>query len=301
VVVTTPLEVERVRAVGNEVEVLSAVKRTDIPDAVMKHLVEGPVIVDEAKTLRERNGIVEDSVPFRQARRAKDEVELERIGKASKGLDAIFGFLEKELKPGRTEWEVAAEIMKVATDYELTPSSSDSSLSPVIVASGENGALPHSELSGRRIEKGDFVVADIFFRYQGYNSDATRTFAIGTSTSEMHRDYDAVLAAHEAALLRTRTGEVCEQVHWAAIDVLREHGLDRYMNHSLGHGVGIDIHEEPALRPQNKSRLLTNDVVTDEPGVYKKGEYGIRIEDTLRVGKKPESLTRFTRDLITCG
>jgi len=301
VVVTTPLEQERVREVGNEVEGPVAVKRTDIPKVIMKHLGRGPVIVDEAKALRGKEGIVEDSAPFRQARRAKDEVELERIGKASKGLDAIFGILEKELKPGRTEWEVASGIMKVATERELTPSSSDSSLSPVIVASGENGALPHSELSGRKIKRGDFVVADIFFRYQGYNSDATRTFAVGTSTSQMRRDYSAVLAAHEAALLRTRTGEVCEQVHWAAIDVLREHDLDRYMNHSLGHGVGIDIHEEPGLRPNNRSRLLTGDVVTDEPGVYKKGKYGIRIEDTLKVGSKPVLMTKFTRDLITCG
>jgi Xaa-Pro aminopeptidase/Xaa-Pro dipeptidase len=301
VVVTTPLEQERAGEAGNEVEISVAMKRVDIPEVIMKHLGRGPVLVDEAGAMGGKKEVIEDPAPFRQARRVKDRVELERIGRASKGLDRIFGVLEKELKPGKTEWEVAAQVMKVGTEMRLTPSGSDTSLGPVIIASGENGALPHSELTGRRIKRGDFVVADIFFRYQGYNSDATRTFAVGTATSDMRQDYAAVFDAHEAALNLTKTGGVCEKVHWAAIDELRKHGVAEYMNHTLGHGVGIDIHEEPGLRPNNRTRLLTNDVVTDEPGVYKKGRYGIRIEDTLRVDKKPEMLTRFTRDLVTCG
>ena len=228
-------------------------------------------------------------------------MELERIQTASTGLDAIFSALQEELRPGRSEWEIAAEVMKLATARGLTPSNSDSSLSPAIIASGPNGALPHSELSGRRIRDGDLVVADIFFRYKGYNSDATRTFAVGTSTAQMKKDYAAVLEAHDSALDQTRAGSNCRDVHMAAIGVLRAHGVDMLMNHSLGHGVGIDIHEEPGLSAQSESVLLSNDVVTDEPGVYRRGSHGIRIEDTLRVGKKPVLLTRFTRDLVNCG
>jgi Xaa-Pro aminopeptidase len=192
-------------------------------------------------------------------------------------------------------------VMKIATEEGLTPSGSDSALSPVIVASGENGALPHSELTSRKFKSGDFVVVDIFFRHQGYNSDSTRTFAVGTVDAGMKKNYAAVREAQEAALDVAVEGEVCERVHLAAAHVLRSHGVDKYLNHSVGHGVGIDIHELPSIARGNKVKLERNDVVTDEPGVYLSGKYGVRIEDTLVVGRRPTVLTRFTKDLVTCG
>jgi Xaa-Pro aminopeptidase/Xaa-Pro dipeptidase len=169
------------------------------------------------------------------------------------------------------------------------------------VASGPNGALPHSELTARRIKEGDFVVADIFFRYRGYNSDETRTFAVGSATAEMKRHYATVLEAQESALDIIREGTVCEDVHMAAVKVLRKAGVEKYLNHSVGHGVGIDIHEMPPIGKGSKSRLLANDVVTDEPGIYFPGRYGIRIEDTVKTGRKPVLLTKFTKELLTVG
>jgi Xaa-Pro aminopeptidase/Xaa-Pro dipeptidase len=171
----------------------------------------------------------------------------------------------------------------------------------VIVASGENGALPHSELTSRRIRRGDVVVVDIFFRSEGYNSDSTRTFAVGTPSAEVKRNYAVVTEAQEAALEVAIVGTTCEDVHMAAVEVLRRHGLDRYLNHGVGHGVGIDIHELPSIAKGNMAKLEDGDVITDEPGVYLAGKYGIRIEDTLLAGRKPKVLTRFTKDLVTCG
>jgi Xaa-Pro aminopeptidase len=171
----------------------------------------------------------------------------------------------------------------------------------VIIAAAGNGALPHSELSPRKMKNGDMVVADIFFRSEGYYSDATRTFSIGTASPEAKKNYAAVKEAQEAALDVAKEGERCEEVHMAAVDVLRRRGVEKYLNHGVGHGVGIDIHELPRVAKGEKTRLAKNDVITDEPGIYFRGKYGIRIEDTLLIGKKTEVFTRFTKDLVTCG
>ena len=117
----------------------------------------------------------------------------------------------------------------------------------------------------------------------------------------MKNHYAVVREAQAAALELAMEGKACEQVHLAAVEVLRSHGVDKFLNHSVGHGVGIDIHELPRISKGNKLNLERNDVITDEPGIYLPGKYGIRIEDTLVVGKRPSLLTKFTRDLVTCG
>jgi Xaa-Pro aminopeptidase/Xaa-Pro dipeptidase len=301
VVITTPLEEDRASELGQEVDVVVVKGWKLVLAALTKRLGKGPVVVDDDSAFKGSKRFTKSIDLFLEARRVKDEVEVARIERASKGLDRIFEALTKELRPGRTEWEVAAEVMKVATANELTPSGSDSALSPTIVASGPNGALPHSELTDRKIKRGDFVVADIFFRYRGYNSDGTRTFAVGSAISEMKRNYATVLEAQESALDTIREGTVCEDVHFAAVKVLKRAGVEKHLNHSVGHGVGIDIHEMPPISKGSKSRLLVNDIVTDEPGIYFPGRYGIRIEDTVKAGSKPVALTRFTKELLTVG
>jgi len=301
VVITTPLEERRAAELGHEVEVVVAKGWKLVKEAMVKQLGNGPVLVDDDSAFEGSKRFKRRADLFLEARRVKDEAEVAKIQAASQGLDRIFEALTKELRPGRTEWEVAAEVMKVATANQLTPSGSDSALSPTIVASGPNGALPHSELTTRKIKHGDFVVADIFFRYQGYNSDATRTFAVGSATAEMRKRYSIVLEAQDAAMDAIREGTVCEDVHMAAVKVLRKAGVEKYLNHSIGHGVGIDIHEMPPISKGSRSKLLANDVVTDEPGIYFPGEYGIRIEDTVKTGRKPVLLTRFTKELLTVG
>jgi len=301
VVVTSPLEADRAAEVGKEAELIVARSLKDVSRVLMRQLERRKSVVDDDSGVRGQKGFVMRQDLFLQARRVKDEMEIGKIERASRGLDRVFDALPGELKPGRTEWEVAAEVMKLATQQGLTPSGSDSALSPAIIASGENGAFPHSELTDRKLRNGDLVVADIFFRYEGYNSDETRTFAVGTPSSEMRKNYAAVLEAQENALEEARAGAVCEDVHMAAVKVLRKHGLERYLNHSVGHGVGIDIHELPSIAKGNRTRLVRNDVITDEPGIYLRGKYGIRIEDTLKMDGKPVLLTKYTKELVTCG
>ncbi|MDV3243994.1 MAG: aminopeptidase P family protein [Nitrososphaerales archaeon] len=301
VIVTSPLEVERAEKLGNEVEVVEAKSWAEMPATVLKQLGRGKTLIDDDVSLRGAKRLECRPAAYLEARSVKDEVEISRIMKASAGQDRIFRALESEIRPGRTEWEVAADVMKMATAEGRTPSGSDSALSPIIMASGPHGALPHSELSGRRIKRGEFVVADIFFRYKGYNSDETRTFLVGAGTAQMKQRYQAVLEAQENALERITEGTRCCDVNEAAASTLRKHGVERYLNHSIGHGVGIDIHELPSINRVNKGALKANQVVTDEPGVYFRGKYGIRIEDTVLVGTKPRPLTRYAKELVTVG
>jgi Xaa-Pro aminopeptidase len=300
VVVTGALEEERARKVGMEVDVVTAKRWQDARRIVSRHLEGRSVIVDDDEWLTSKR-FKKDPKVFLKARKVKDELEVERIGKASRGVDRIYKAMPELLKVGRTEWQVAAEVMRLATEMKLAPPRRDGGFDPMIIASGENGAMGHAQLSDRRLRNGDFVVADIFFRFEGYHTDATRTFAVGTPTAEMKKDYAAVKEAQEAALEVARPGTVCQEMHKAAIAALRRHRLDGYMNHGLGHGVGIGLHESPFLGMGNKTRLERNDVVTDEPGIYRVGKYGIRIEDTLRVDSKPVLLTRYTKDLVACG
>jgi len=301
VVITSPLEADRARETGKEAEVTVVGAWNEVPEALMRRVGNEAVVADDDSSLRGRKGVSMEGSLFLRARRTKDAEEIQRISRASAGLDKVFVEMPRIIMPGRTEWDAAAEVLKIATEQGLTPSGSDSALSPVIVASGANGALPHAELTSRKFRKGDFVVVDIFFRYEGYNSDSTRTFAVGGATSEMKRHYSAVREAQAAALELAVEGKACGRVHQAAVDVLKSHGVDRLLNHGVGHGVGINIHEFPAVARGNKQELEKNDVITDEPGIYFPGRYGIRIEDTLVVGRRATVLTKYTRDLVTCG
>lgn len=301
VFVTSVLEYDRARELGHEVEVVKVKKRADMGEVVLGYLEKGKVVVDRDLVFGKPKRFKKKPETFLEARRIKDDEELARIRRASSGLDRIFESLTGVIRPGRTEWEIGAEVLRQATLAEMTPSPSDAALSPAIVAAGSDGALPHCELSDRKVKNGDFVVVDIFFRYRGYHSDSTRTFAVGTVTGEMKRAYAAVEEAQEEALGVIADGAACEDVNEAAVGVLRKHRLDRYLNHSIGHGVGVDIHELPQIMKGNRVKLEAGDVVTDEPGVYFKGKFGVRIEDTIAVAKKPVLLTRYTRDLVTVG
>ena len=184
VVVTFPLEADRAGEVCQESEIVVVKKRKDLMKEVEKQLEKGKVVTDQEGAFKGGRFKAKPQL-FLDARRVKDESELELIRRACAGTDRAYEALERVMKPGKTEWQLAAEVMKVALEQGMTPSNSDSSLGPVIIASGPHGAFGHSELSDRRLRDGDFVVADLFFRYLGYNSDETRTFAIGTVSAEM--------------------------------------------------------------------------------------------------------------------
>jgi Xaa-Pro aminopeptidase len=142
------------------------------------------------------------------------------------------------------------------------------------------------------------VIADIFFRFNGYCSDCTRTYAVGRVSKERREGYEAVLEAEIHGIEMVKAGVSGKEVHEGVKGILGRHNLDRYFIHGTGHGVGIDIHESPSLGGKSKDTLQTGDVVTVEPGIYIPGDYGVRIEDTVAIGSKVSILTRCKKELI---
>ena len=209
----------------------------------------------------------------------KDKVEVALINDAVQLASSIFGDLIRKVRSAATENEIAAELEYLARRAGAEKMSFDS-----IVASGPNSALPHARPTRRKIGRG-FVVLDYGVILAGYCSDMTRTVWVGRATGEAQQIYSAVLEAQLAAIAAIAPGVECQAVDAAARDVLRKHKVDKYFTHSLGHGVGLEIHEAPRLAKGQTQKLEPGMVVTIEPGVYIPGKGGVRIEDMVLVTK----------------
>jgi Xaa-Pro aminopeptidase len=169
---------------------------------------------------------------------------------------------------------------------------------PFIVASGPRSSYPHAGVSERKIRRGDFVTIDIGATYNGYKSDITRTFIVGSPTLKQRRIYEAVLEANEAALPEIREGSKGINVDCIAREIIKKAGHGEDFIHSLGHGVGLEVHEPPSLSKRSKDVLVPGNVVSNEPGIYLKGFGGVRIEDTVLVtASGPEQLINFEKGL----
>jgi Xaa-Pro aminopeptidase len=169
-----------------------------------------------------------------------------------------------------------------------------------IVAGGANGARPHAEPGGRRIEPGELVVVDAGCRLEGYCSDCTRTFAVGPLPAELEDAYRLCLEAQLAGLDAIRSGVAGRDADGAARAVIAAAGLGDAFGHGLGHGVGLEVHEEPTLRKESDDTLAAGNVVSCEPGIYLAGRGGVRIEDLVVVqAGEPEILTSFTKELVS--
>src|SRR5262249_16408280 len=200
----------------------------------------------------------------------------------------------KWLKPGLREFEVAAEI-----DYQMRKRGASGPAFETIVASGPRAALPHARPTSRRLRKNELVVLDLGAILGHYCSDITRTFYLGRAPARIRGWYKAVQEAQAAAVAAVRAGASGDDVDAAARNGLAPGRLDRYFVHSTGHGLGIEVHEDPRVAKGQTRKLEPGNVVTIEPGVYVEGVGGIRIEDDVAVhAGRTEVLTRFTRDLI---
>jgi Xaa-Pro aminopeptidase len=194
---------------------------------------------------------------------------------------------------GRTEREAAAKLTEFCAQAGLERAD----WGP-IVASGPNGANPHHLSGDRIISRGDPVVIDFGGVYGGYQADMTRTPVPGKAGEEFKAVYETVLAANEAALGAARPGRPCEAVDAAARDLIGRAGYGEYFSHRLGHGIGLDIHEDPYMVKGNTRLIRPGMAFSDEPGIYLPGKFGVRIEDILFVGEKEaERLTPFPRQL----
>ena len=213
----------------------------------------------------------------KKMRAVKDERELSAMRAAQAITDAAFEHIVEFMSEGMTELEVKRELEETMRRLGAEGLAFDS-----IVASGPNGAAPHSIAGERRLQAGDMVVMDFGARKGGYCSDMTRTVCVGEATPLAREVFAAVREANEAVEAMIRPGRTGAAMHHLAEDVLAHNGFAGKMGHGLGHGVGIDIHELPVLSPRNETSLEVGNVVTVEPGVYLPGEIGCRLEGFWR-------------------
>jgi Xaa-Pro aminopeptidase len=232
-------------------------------------------------------------------RAVKDDAEVAAIRRAAGILAPVYDTLLDDGLAGRTEFDVAWRVHELVRKHGGDGVSFDP-----IVASGEAGALPHAEPRREPIAEGVLVTIDIGARLEGYCSDCTRTFATGPLEAELAEAYEVCLAAQEQALEATLAGAACRAVDAVARDAVDASPFKGLFGHGLGHGVGLEVHEAPSLRPEAPPDALLEpgNVVTIEPGIYLPGRGGIRIEDLVVVTDgEPERLTRYTKQLVEVG
>lgn len=238
--------------------------------------------------IRETSGLV---VSLRSVKNAE---EIRRMRAAQAITDAAFAHIVKFMRPGLTEREVQLEL----EDFMLRSGASGLAFSS-IVATGANGANPHAVPGDTRLEAGQCVVLDFGARACGYCSDMTRVVFIGEPGAYLRNAYAVLREANEQVEATLKPGVTGAEAHELAECVLAEGGFGGKMGHGLGHGVGIDIHEEPVLAPRNVQPLQVGNVVTVEPGIYLPGEFGMRLEDFgVIVDDGFEVFTQSTHDLV---
>jgi Xaa-Pro aminopeptidase len=232
---------------------------------------------------------------LRELRMRKDAAEVAELRAAGAAIDRVHARMAELLKAGRTEEQVGTDIAAAIVEEGHTEAAF------VIVGSGPNGASPHHDVSGRVIESGDVVVIDIGGPLpSGYNSDCTRTYAVGAEPAAGIREAYAVLQdAQERSVAAVRPGVTAEQVDAAAREPITAAGLGERFIHRTGHGIGLDVHEEPYIVGGNARPLEPGMAFSVEPGVYLDGEWGARIEDIVVVTDSGcERLNTRSRDLV---
>ena len=227
---------------------------------------------------------------MRREKDASEKTFMKRAGVlADIGMEAIREFLVE----GVREHEVAAAAAKA-----MRVEGADDISFPFIVASGPRSAYPHAGVSERKIRRGDFVTIDMGATYKGYCSDITRTFIVGSPSEKQRTIYETVLEANETALPEIRAGAKGIDVDRIARDIITKAGYEAGFIHSLGHGVGLEVHEPPSLSQMSKDILNVGNIVSNEPGIYVKGLGGVRVEDTVLVTSSgPDRLTKFDKGL----
>jgi len=229
-----------------------------------------------------------------ELRAVKDETELDAIRAAQKITDESFASILGFIKPGLREIEVAAEL-----EYIMRKKGSEGPAFDTICVSGKKSAMPHGVPGGNVIEKGDFLTLDFGAKKFGYCSDMTRTVAVGEPGEEKRKVYDTVLRAHLAAAEAARPGMTGKELDAVARDVIAQAGYGEYFSHTLGHSLGLEIHESPGASPRNDKPLPERTVITIEPGIYIEGRFGVRIENmVLLTGDGNENLTASPRELL---
>ncbi|MCG8402824.1 MAG: Xaa-Pro peptidase family protein [Firmicutes bacterium] len=220
------------------------------------------------------DGVIEEQ------RQVKDRTELAAIAQAMAMLDRGYDYICGHIKPGVSERDISLEL-----EMFMRRRGASGTSFPFIIASGPRSSLPHGEASAKKIRQGDIIMLDFGVVMNHYNSDMSRTIALGKPPPEMRKIYDLVLEAQLAGLNAIKEGVTASAVDKAARSVIEAHGYGDYFGHGTGHGVGLAVHERPRLSPRDDTVLKAGMVVTVEPGIYLPGRGGVRIEDSVVVEK----------------
>lgn len=246
-------------------------------------------------SISEKCTINNKSISLKNLREIKDDDELSIIQKACKISDQAFMHILDFVKVGVSENDINIEIQKFILDYGASGLAFNT-----IVASGKRSSLPHGVASDKIIEDGDFITIDFGIKYKGYCSDITRTIAIGSKLNqELIKIYDIVKKAQQKAIDAIKPGVKASEIDYIARDYINKAGYKDYFNHGLGHGFGLEVHEEPYINSTSIATLKENHIITIEPGIYIPNLGGVRIEDDILVTKNGcISLSNAPKDLI---
>jgi len=230
-----------------------------------------------------------DLIPTRNIiedmRMIKSEEEIELIKKSAEIAGRAFTEIQGLVKPGITEKDIAIEL-----EYNLLRNGADAIAFDLIVASGERGALPHGIAGKRKLEEGDLVILDFGAKYNGYYSDCSRTLSVGEPDEIKKYIYQVVWTAQQKAIAGVRSGISAHAIDSLARQHIKDAGFGDRFGHGTGHGVGLEIHEGPTIKPGQDQILQNGMVFTVEPGIYVPGSCGVRIEDMVLVQEKRASV-----------
>ncbi|NUP83556.1 MAG: aminopeptidase P family protein [Nonomuraea sp.] len=274
------------------------VAAVEAPDVAARLAEPGAGIEAAHMSVATFQGLGDGLVPLgpvvEELRAVKDEEELDLLRTACAITDQAFADVTPLIAPGLTERALARLL-----DHRMTELGADKPSFDTIVAAGETGAIPHHAPTDRELRTGDLVTIDFGARYRGYHADMTRTVCLGAPADWQRELYDLVAAAQRAGRHALTPGAGARDVDAAARGVIEAAGHGGHFRHGLGHGVGLEIHEDPFLGPSRNGRLEDRVPITVEPGVYLPGRGGVRIEDTLvtRDGG-PELFTKTTKELL---
>ena len=302
--ISPELEMERAKEESTDCKIVKSERGKGSLSTLIRLLKGKKVCTDSnsydiIQTLKKSNLAVKSTTdPFYRAREIKDLGEINLIKKTSSILDKMYELCVDEIKIGQSEVELQTILMSYAMEKEAFATGYKSTLNPLIIAGGPNSALPHAQVTKRKFAKGDMVVVDLTLRYKGYVSDATRTFGLGSVSSEAKKVYDIVKKSQEAGLKAVKPKASCKSIDDVCRKIISKKGYGKYFIHSTGHGIGLEVHELPCLSPLSKTNLEKNMAITIEPGIYLPKKFGVRIEDSVIVNNKADVMHKFTKDLI---
>ena len=231
---------------------------------------------------------------IKELRRTKTESELKNICAAQRIAEQAFEHIRTFIKPGVTDREIGLEL-----DYFMLRAGAQALSFETIAVSGRNSSMPHGVPTDKKVERGDFVTMDYGAVVNGYHSDMTRTVCVGEPTDEQRHVYDVVRQAHEACAAAAKPGCIGSDIQDLAVKVISDAGYGDFFKHGLGHGVGIEIHENPNFGRRWNRPVPEGSVVTVEPGIYLPGNFGVRLEDFgLMTAEGFVPFTQSTHDLV---